>query len=65
LRSLQASAQGIKKAKQAFLRKGWTQEYLAGEVGLETRQPIWKFFAGKPVDRHVFTEICFRLGRSS
>ncbi len=60
-RSLQASAQGIKKAKQAFLRKGWTQEYLAGEVGLETRQPIWKFFAGKPVDRHVFTEICFRL----
>jgi hypothetical protein len=34
LRSLQASAQGIKKAKQAFLREGWTQEYLAGEVAL-------------------------------
>lgn len=60
-RSLQASAEGIKRAKLAFLRKGWTQEYLAGEVGLETRQPIWKFFAGKPVDRHVFTEICFQL----
>ena len=60
-RSLQASAEGIKKAKQAFLRKGWTQEYLAAEVGLETRQPIWKFFAGKPIDRNVFTEICFRL----
>ncbi len=60
-RSLQASAQGIKKAKQAFLRTGWTQEYLAAEVGLETRQPIWKFFAGKPIDRSVFAEICFRL----
>lgn len=60
-RSLQASVEGIKKAKQAFLRKGWTQEYLAGEVGLETRQPIWKFFAGKPVDRSVFSEICFQL----
>ncbi|MBE9125469.1 MULTISPECIES: NACHT domain-containing protein [unclassified Coleofasciculus] len=60
-RSLQASPEGIKKAKQAFLRKGWTQEYLASEVGIETRQPIWKFFAGKPVDRHVFIEICFRL----
>ncbi len=60
-RSLQASAEGIKKAKLAFLRTGWTQEYLAAEVGLETRQPIWKFFAGKPIDRNVFIEICFRL----
>ncbi|HAG79893.1 MAG TPA: histidine kinase [Cyanobacteria bacterium UBA12227] len=60
-RSLQASPQGIKKAKHAFLLKGWTQEYLASEVGIETRQPIWKFFAGKPVDRHIFIEICFRL----
>lgn len=60
-RSLQASAQGIKKAKQAFLRTGWTQEYLAAEVGIETRQPIWKFFAGKPIDRNIFIEICFRL----
>ncbi|HIK07476.1 MAG TPA: NACHT domain-containing NTPase [Trichormus sp. M33_DOE_039] len=57
-RSLQASEEGIKKAKQAFKRKGWTQEYLAAEVGLETRQPIWKFFTGKPVDRHVFHDIC-------
>ncbi len=39
-RSLQASPEGIKKAKPAFLRTGWTQEYLAAEVGLETRQPI-------------------------
>ncbi|PLZ24206.1 NACHT domain-containing protein [Fischerella thermalis] len=61
-RSLQASAEGIRKAKQAFRRKGWTQEYLAGEVGLETRQPIWKFFTGKAIDRQVFHEICLVLG---
>ncbi len=60
-RSLQASAEGIRKAKQAFKRKGWTQEYLASEVSLETRQPIWKFFTGKPIDRHVFNDICFVL----
>jgi predicted NACHT family NTPase len=61
-RSLQASSEGIRKAKKAFNRKGWTQEYLAGEVGVETRQPIWKFFSGKPVERKVFYEICFALG---
>ena len=60
-RSLQASVEGIRKAKQAFKRKGWTQEYLAAEVSLETRQPIWKFFTGKPIDRHVFNDICFAL----
>lgn len=57
-RSLQASDEGIRKAKIAFKRKGWTQEYLAAEVGLETRQSIWKFFTGKPIDRHVFHDIC-------
>ncbi len=60
-RSLQVSSEGIRKAKQAFKRKGWTQEYLAAAVGLETRQPIWKFFTGKPIDRHAFNEICFVL----
>ncbi|MCG6137739.1 MAG: NACHT domain-containing NTPase [Nostoc sp. LLA-1] len=60
-RSLQASIEGMRKAKQAFKRKGWTQEYLAGEVSLETRQPIWKFFTGQPIDRHVFNDICFVL----
>ncbi|MUG92644.1 NACHT domain-containing protein [Scytonema sp. UIC 10036] len=57
-RSLQASAEGIRKAKYAFKLKGWTQECLASEVGLDTRQPIWKFFSGKPVERYVFHEIC-------
>lgn len=60
-RSLSAQATGIEKAKKIFNRKGWTQEYLAGVIGIETRQPIWKFFTGKPIERHIFIEICFQL----
>ncbi|MBW4625874.1 MAG: NACHT domain-containing NTPase [Brasilonema octagenarum HA4186-MV1] len=61
-RSLKASILGIQKAKKAFQVREWTQEYLASEVGLETRQPIWKFFTGKPIERQNFMEICFQLG---
>jgi predicted NACHT family NTPase len=61
-RSLKASIVGIEKAKRAFQIREWTQEYLASEVGLETRQPIWKFFTGKPIERQSFMEICFQLG---
>ncbi|HYX13583.1 MAG TPA: NACHT domain-containing NTPase [Nostoc sp.] len=61
-RSLKASIVGIEKAKRAFKVREWTQEYLASEVGLETRQSIWKFFTGKPIERHNFMEICFQLG---
>jgi len=57
-RSLQASFSGIQQAKRAFSVKGWTQENLAGEVSLKTRQPIWRFFAGKPVDRQIFMSVC-------
>jgi len=57
-RSLQASPSGIQKAKRAFALKGWTHENLAAEVNLKTRQPIWRFFSGRPVDRCTFTEIC-------
>jgi predicted NACHT family NTPase len=57
-RSLEASPAGIQQAKRAFSLKGWTQENLAGEVNLKTRQPIWRFFTGKPVDRQIFMEIC-------
>ena len=60
-RSLKASPTGIAIAKRAFQRTGWTQEYLASEVGLETRQSIWKFFSGRPVERYIFVDICFRL----
>ena len=60
-RSLRASIVGIEQAKKAFQRKGWTQEYLAGEVGLETRQSVWKFFKGQPIERHIFIDICLSL----
>ncbi len=57
-RSLQAGLVGMKQAKRSFSLKGWTQENLAGEVNLKTRQPIWRFFTGKPVDRQIFLAIC-------
>lgn len=57
-RSLRASPAGVKKAKQQFVSKGWTQEYLANEVGIKTRQPIWRFFAGQAIERYTFFEIC-------
>jgi predicted NACHT family NTPase len=60
-RSLKASQEGITRAKRAFDLRGWTQEYLAAEVGLQTRQSIWKFFSGRPVERHIFIDICFTL----
>lgn len=60
-RSLRASTVGIEQAKTAFQRKGWTQEYLAAEVGLETRQSVWKFFKGHPIERHIFIDLCMTL----
>jgi predicted NACHT family NTPase len=61
-RSLYASAEGTLRARQALARKRWTQQLLAEEVGLKTRQPIGRFLAGKTVDRSVFMEVCFQLG---
>jgi hypothetical protein len=43
-RSLQASPDGIQRAKRAFALKGWTQENLAGEVRSTRRSP--DFFSG-------------------
>ncbi|MBW4657977.1 MAG: NACHT domain-containing NTPase [Drouetiella hepatica Uher 2000/2452] len=60
-RSLRTSPLGIEQAKRAFAQKGWTQENLAGEVGLKTRQSIWRFFTGQPIERQVFLEICLIL----
>lgn len=57
-RSLQASPSGIQQAKRSFALKGWTQENLAAEVNLKTRQPVWRFFTGQPVDRQIFQEVC-------
>lgn len=60
-RSLKASETGIVAAKRAYERTGWTQEYLAAEVGLSTRQSVWKFFSGRAIERHIFIELCFVL----
>jgi predicted NACHT family NTPase len=60
-RSLRASPSGIQQARRAFANKGWTQENLAGEVNLKTRQPIWRFFTGQPVDRQTFVAVCLTL----
>lgn len=60
-RSLKASDMGQAQAKKAFQRTGWTQAYLAEQVGLQTRQSVWKFFTGRPIERYIFIEICFQL----
>ncbi|EAZ88183.1 NACHT domain-containing protein [Crocosphaera chwakensis] len=60
-RSLSATSEGIEAAKKVLASKGWTQEHLAGEVGLSSRQSIWKFLSGRPVSRPIFKEICFKL----
>ena len=57
-RSLQASPTGIQQIKRAFAFKGWTQDNLAAEVNLKTRQPVWRLFTGQPVDRQVFMDVC-------
>ncbi|WP_442942305.1 hypothetical protein [Nostoc sp.] len=57
-RSLQVSLARIQGVKKAFAHKGWTQKNLAFEVNLKTHQPIWRFFSGRPVERHIFIEIC-------
>lgn len=59
-RSLQASIQGISKAKAALIRHSLTQQGLAVELGI-SRQPVSKFFQGKPVDRYIFVTICQKL----
>ncbi|GBE91168.1 NACHT domain-containing protein [Nostoc cycadae] len=59
-RSLKASQKGIQLAKQALTSKRLFQKDLIGLV-CQSRQPISKFFTGKPVDREIFVGICERL----
>lgn len=59
-RSLCCSPEGIQKAKRALIRYSLTQKALADELEV-TRQPVGKFFTGKPVDRNLFVQICDRL----
>lgn len=60
-RSLQASIEGLKKAKNRFKGKGQTQDYLAGAVGC-SRQTINNFLARRRVDKGIFQSICTELG---
>lgn len=57
-RSIKAGSAGIRKAKKEFNRRNLTQASLADEVNLKTRQPIWRFFSGHPIERQCFKEIC-------
>ncbi len=59
--SLSASNQGIRKAKQAFMRTELTQAELAADLGLKSRYSIWKFFKGQPIELYIFKAICSRL----
>lgn len=61
-RSIKAGSAGIRKAKKEFNRRNLTQERLAEQVNLKTRQPIWRFFSGRPIERQCFKEICAVLG---
>lgn len=60
---LRASPEGIKAAKTALTDKTWSQHKLATSLGI-TRQPVSKFFAGAPVSRSCFVQICQKLGLS-
>jgi len=63
-RSLSANAQGIIQAKEAMAQKQWIHQVLAKKVGVKTRLSISKFFAGRPVERRIFIEICRQLDLS-
>ncbi|WP_375509310.1 hypothetical protein [uncultured Nostoc sp.] len=59
-RSLSCCPEGIQKAKRALICCSLTQKPLAENLEV-TRQPIGKFFRGKPVDCNLFVQICDRL----
>ena len=60
-KTLRVDPEKLKKVKRVFEGTGWTQQELANEVGLSTRQPIGKFLGGNTVDHNYFKEICFKL----
>ncbi|MBH8554587.1 NACHT domain-containing NTPase [Nostocaceae cyanobacterium CENA357] len=60
---LRASPEGIRAAKIALTDKTLSQHKLAVSLGI-TRQPVSKFFAGEPVSRSCFVQICQKLGLS-
>jgi predicted NACHT family NTPase len=60
-RSLRATSEGIEKAETALTDRAWRREDLQEKIGV-SRQPIVKFFSGKPIDRKIFSQICQELG---
>jgi predicted NACHT family NTPase len=62
-RSKIATKRGIKAANIALERMGWTQTELAIQLNM-TRQPIGKFFGGKPVSNKFFIRICDALSQN-
>jgi predicted NACHT family NTPase len=60
-RSLQASPEGIEKARRALRQKSLTQKALAEDLGM-SRQTADKFFKGRGIDRQYFEQICEKLG---
>jgi predicted NACHT family NTPase len=59
-RSLTATTEGIQQAKIALTDMRLTQTTLATRLGV-TRQPIGKFFTGKPVNSDLFVQVCETL----
>jgi len=60
-RSLAVSQQGRKIAQRKLKELCLTQTTLAEKLMI-SRQPVNKFFNGKPIDRRYFMEICEYLG---
>lgn len=61
-RSLKASFEGIRRAKEALERKQLTQRSLSTGDGLiASWTTINRFFNHKGIDRYIFIEICKRL----
>lgn len=60
-RSLRVADRYRDRAKVALKRNGLSQSALALDLG-RSRDTIYNFFRGRPVDRWYFQEICDRLG---
>jgi|694.fasta_scaffold82084_1 tetratricopeptide (TPR) repeat protein len=59
-RSLKILPERIDEANQALVGKFESQQQLANALYI-TRQPVNKFFNGKPIDRNLFLKICEKL----
>lgn len=57
-RSLVASEKGVERAKYALIRKNWTQQTLADDVGVASWATISKFFNRIPISYNIFVEVC-------